>query len=126
MREKETGDGDRSPVIVKHRRDRASTGEKCDWYSPSGEIAIKVNIALGLSIEGSGSGPRSMFAASAGAVKSLQKYNFLRQSTDSPELIIRQGKKNVSGTRAPGWLTSDAAILKQQRNNSPHDTDHLE
>lgn len=63
--------------------------------------------------------------ASAGAVKSLQKYNYLRQSTDSPKLLIRQGKKNVSGTRAQGWLTRDAGILREQRKNSPHNTDHL-
>jgi hypothetical protein len=59
-----------------------------------------------------------MFAASAGAVKSLQKFSFWRQSTDSPELLVRQDEKERFRNRTPEWLTHDAGVFEDQPNHS--------
>lgn len=62
--------------------------------------------------------PLSVLVAPAGAVKSLQKFSFWRQSTDSPELLVRQAEKERFRNRAPGWLTDDAGVLEDQLKHS--------
>jgi len=62
--------------------------------------------------------PLSVLVAPAGAAKSLQKFSFWRQSTDSPELLVRQAEKERIRNGAPGWLTDDAGALEDQTKQS--------
>jgi len=59
-----------------------------------------------------------MFAASAGAAKSLQKFSFSRQPLNNPELPVRQDEKERIRNGAPEWLTNAAGLLENKAKNS--------
>lgn len=54
-----------------------------------------------------------MFAASAGAVKSLQKYSFWRQTINSPELLVRQAQEERIRNKSSGMVNKRRGRLRR-------------